>query len=76
VQPEIGQSMPCPQCEAPGEPEQDGQAVYFSCPECFAEYGYRVIRAPQLCAAGLEISPGPPPGAPVFLATTITRRPQ
>jgi hypothetical protein len=76
VQPEVEESRPCPQCGTPGEAEQDGQAVYFTCPECQAEYGYRVVREAQLCAAGLvDLSAAPSPsGGSVFLGSTITRR--
>lgn len=67
----------CPQCDAAAEPEQDGDVMFFACPRCGAEFGYqRVLRGP-VCAAGYTTGePAAQAAAPVFLGTTILRRPE
>lgn len=64
----------CIYCGATAEPEQDGDAVYFACPECEGVFGYRKIRSGAFCAAGLPAPASAP--EPVLIATTIMRRPE
>lgn len=62
----------CIYCGGTAEPEQDGDVVYFVCPECEGEFGHRKAERGAFCAAGLPVrAPAP---EPVLIATTITRR--
>jgi hypothetical protein len=74
----VEQTARCPYCGGTAEPEQDGPVTYFECASCGGTSGYRTAGAEGLCAAGLRIVPdaAPPPAAPVFLGTTIARRPE
>lgn len=73
-------SASCPQCGGVAEPEQDGDVVYFACSDedCGAEFGHRrAVQPGPVCAAGLPVEVREPAAAaPVFLGTTITRRPE
>lgn len=73
---QVEERRECPQCSAMAEPDQDGDVTFFAC-SCGAEFGYqRVLRGP-VCAAGYTLSePAAPPASPVFLGTTILRRPE
>ena len=81
MQPEIEEALRCPQCGAAGEPEQDGDLLYFECPQCGALFGYRQsLPNEPVCPAGLPLSvvagaPQPSEAKTVFLGTTISRRP-
>ena len=68
-------TAPCPYCGEAAEPEQDGGSVYFACPGCGGEFGYRKAGQGESCAAGLSLA-APGPDGPVLIATTITRRPE
>jgi hypothetical protein len=54
-EPRLERAVACPQCGGMAEPEEDGQAAYHVCTECDAEFGYRLLTAGPVCAAGLEI---------------------
>ena len=55
-EPLVAGPLPCPQCGADAEPEEDGQILWFVCPDCGAEFGYQPVPlAGPLCAAGLSI---------------------
>jgi predicted RNA-binding Zn-ribbon protein involved in translation (DUF1610 family) len=88
-EPLVAGSLPCPQCGTDAEPEEDGQILWFACPQCGAEFGYQPVPlAGPLCAAGLSIrvDDAQPPGVlslesgsertSVFLGATIRRRPE
>jgi len=80
----------CIFCDGTAEPEQDGDVVYFACPKCGNEFGYRKAERGAFCAAGLPVAirvdPAQPPGVvtidtgveqrKVFLGVTIKRRPE
>lgn len=74
---QVEEQRECPQCSGAAEPEQAGDVLFFECPQCGAEFGYeRVLQGP-VCAAGFTLSgPVAPPASPVFLGTTILRRPE
>ena len=75
LEPLAEEGTPCIYCRGGfAEPEQDGDAVYFVCPECEGEFGYRKAARGEFCAAGLPVA-GPAPGPPV-IAATIRRRPE
>ena len=87
-EPLVAGSLPCPQCGADAEPEEDGQILWFACPDCDALFGYQPVPlAGPLCAAGLpvRVDDAQPPGVmslesggerkSVFLGS-IGRRPQ
>ena len=80
-----------PECAEAGgmaEPESDGELRYFACLTCGYEGGFEMARQPEgTCqlgvpeevrrAASFEPRQDPPSaGQPVFLGTTIGRRPQ
>lgn len=68
------ESTGCIYCPGVAEPEQDGDVVYFACPECGGEFGHRRAEQGAFCAAGLPVPVAP---EPVLIATTITvRRPE
>jgi hypothetical protein len=65
----------CVYCGGVAEPEQDGDLTFHACADCGGAFGYRrVQRAGPVCAAGLPIQIESP--QPVFLGTTIARRPE
>jgi radical SAM superfamily enzyme YgiQ (UPF0313 family) len=67
----------CIYCGGRAEPEQDGDLFFFACPECGNEFGHRRVQQEQVCAAGLPVTVQEPgPQAPVFLGSTISRRPE
>jgi hypothetical protein len=67
------EGTPCIYCRGGfAEPEQDGDVVYFACPECGGEFGHHKAARGSFCAAGLPVAV-PAPGPPV-IATTITMR--
>lgn len=78
------ESRPCPYSRPEGpcpgrmEPDIEGGLVVWACTYCRNEvYGDRVAQQ-DACQAGVPAAaqqPGPP-AAPVFLGTTIGRRPQ
>lgn len=73
---QVEEQRECPQCGGAAEPEQAGDVVFFAC-ECGAEFGYRRVLQGPACAAGYTLSePAAPPAGPVFLGTTISRRPE
>jgi hypothetical protein len=71
-------SVACPYCGGKAEPEQDSDVIFFACTACGGEFGYRrAVQSAPVCAAGLPIADGPAqPPQPVFLGTTIKRRPE
>ncbi len=70
-----GAGASCPYCGGAAEPEQDGDVVYFACPGCDGEFGYRKAERGTFCAAGLPVAVAAP--EPVLIAATITvRRPE
>ena len=74
---QVEEQRECPQCGAPAEPEQAGDVLFFECPQCGAEFGYQRVLAGPACAAGFTTSePAAPAAGPVFLGTTILRRPE
>jgi predicted RNA-binding Zn-ribbon protein involved in translation (DUF1610 family) len=64
------ESVGCIYCPGTAEPEQDGDVVYFVCPDCGNAFGYRKAGSGAFCAAGLPV----PAPEPVLIATTITMR--
>jgi hypothetical protein len=75
LEPLAEEGIPCIYCRGGfAEPEQDGDVVYFACPECGGEFGHRKAARGLFCAAGLPV-PAPEPGPPV-IATVIRRRPE
>jgi hypothetical protein len=89
-EPEVEESSPCPYCGSQAEPEQDGEVVFFACPDCGGAFGYRRVSQGQFCAAGLpvdiRVDAAQPPGVlslesggerqSVFLGNVIKRRPE
>lgn len=73
---QVEEQRECPQCGGAAEPELAGDVTFFAC-SCGAEFGYqRVLQGPA-CAAGFTLSEPPAsPAGPVFLGTTILRRPE
>jgi hypothetical protein len=81
-----------PECAEAGgmaEPESDGELRYYACTTCGYEFGYEMARQDEgACSLGIpeevrraaSINPGSIAPAqekpPVFLSTTIGRRPQ
>lgn len=76
LEPLAEEGTPCVYCRGGfAEPEQDGDVVYFVCPECCGEFGYRKAERGAFCAAGLPVAVAAP--EPVLIAATITvRRPE
>ena len=88
-EPLVAGSLPCPQCGTDAEPEEDGQILWFACPQCGAEFGYQPVPlAGPVCAAGLSIrvDDAQPPGVlslesggertSLWLGDISVRRPQ
>lgn len=76
LEPLAEKGTPCIYCRGGfAEPEQDGDVVYFACPECGGEFGHRKAERGAFCAAGLPVAVPAEPGLPV-IATTIKRRPE
>lgn len=75
LEPLAEESTGCIYCPGVAEPEQDGDVVYFACPDCGGEFGHRKAERGAFCAAGLPVAVAAP--EPVLIATTITvRRPE
>lgn len=80
-QPEVEEERrPCayPPCTGQMEADLDGDCVVWACLTCGNEtYGQRSA-APDACQVGVPVAlqQQEPPGGPVFLGPTITRRPQ
>lgn len=72
---QMAESTGCLYCAGIAEPEQDGDVVYFACPECEGEFGHRKVTSGAFCAAGLPV-PAPEPGPPVIATTISMRRPE
>jgi hypothetical protein len=84
----VDEPVPCgdPECAETGgraEPESDGELRYYACTECGFEFGYEMTRQPEgTCQLGVpeevrraaSFAPVQEP-QPVFLGTTIGRRP-
>jgi hypothetical protein len=65
----------CIYCPGVAEPEQDGDLAFYVCAACGGDFGHRrVQQAGPVCAAGLPVQVSDP--SPVFLGTTIGRRPE
>jgi hypothetical protein len=88
-EPFFGESVTCPYCGGTAEPEQDSDVIFFACPDCGGEFGYRrAVQSAPTCAAGLTLvtDPAQPPGVialesgsdrrSVFLGDVIRRRPE
>lgn len=76
LEPLAEEGRPCIYCRGGfAEPEQDGDVVYFVCPECGGEFGHRKAERGTFCAAGLPVARPADPGPPV-IAVTIKRRPE
>lgn len=86
----VDEPVPCldPECAEQGgmaEPESDGDLCYYACSRCGYEGGYEQVRQDAgACALGIPeevrrlaspVPPAQPAGQPVFLGTTIGRRP-
>ena len=60
MQPEplAAESVLCVICQAGiAEPEQEGDLLFFTCPECGSLFGYRQAEpSGPVCAAGLPVS--------------------
>lgn len=69
----LAENAGCPYCGGVAEPEQDGDVLYFACPGCGGEFGYRKVTSGAFCAAGLPVAE---PGPPVIATTITTRRPE
>lgn len=77
-EPLVEESQECIVCHlAKAEPEQDGDFLYYTCPECGSSFGYRRIEPDgPVCAAGLPLAAPRAGDSPVFLGQTISRRPE
>lgn len=77
-EPLVEESLECIVCRrAKAEPDQDGDLLYYTCPECGSSFGYQhIVPDGPVCAAGLPLAVSPPEDRAVFLGPTILRRPQ
>jgi hypothetical protein len=76
-EPVVEGSTGCIYCPGTAEPEQDGDLLFFACPDCGNEFGYRRVQQDgPVCAAGLPVAVAEPVPAPVFLGAVISRRPE